>query len=259
MDKARIIQAVIKSRPEILDYLDLKTRLAAIKANPLTRDQLERLLSRRIAAVERKYLLILEEANGIVPYDFWQNYEAELRREIAAPLRSQLEQSFSNYSDYVDFIDKYGAVGDIETAMTKAIDEVARGVMNNSRSQLDNLIRQGIKPDEIIERMSIRLSSGHAEQIAVTELTRADALYSDALSSRLGEQGVPTQIRFLSSEDERVCPICYPADNKLKDQPINTATGGWNGQTWGNRFGNPPFHVRCRCTTVVEITTRRPQ
>lgn len=259
MNKNTIIQDVIKKYPGIMDYIGLKTRLAAVKAAPMSRDQLERLLARKIAAVERKYLLILEEHNGVVPFNFWQDYEAELRREIASPLRAQIEQSFSNYSDYVDFIDKAGAVGDIDTAMTQAIDKVARSVADNSRLNLDKLIREGISPEELIERMSIRLSSGHAEQIAVTELTRADAFYSEALSARLGEQGVTTQIRWLSSEDERQCPICAEADHKLKDQPINTTRGGWNGQTWGQRYGGPPAHTACRCTSVVEITTRRPQ
>ena len=251
MNKADVIKAVAKSNPEIMDYLDLRTRLLAVKAAPMTRGQLERLLARRIAAVERKYLLILEQNNGVVPFNFWQDYETELRREIASPLRSQIEQSFSNYSDYVDFIDKAGAVGDIDTAMTQAIDKVARGVADNSRLNLDALIRQGIKPEEIIERMSLRLSSGHAEQIAITELTRADALYSEALSARLGEQGVTTQIRWLTSEDERVCPICAPLDHKLKKD------GGWD--TKFGKIENPPGHPNCRCTTVVEITTRRPQ
>lgn len=251
MNKNTIIQDVIKKHPGIMDYIDLKTRLAAVKAAPLSRDALERQLARKIAVVERKYLLILEEHNGVVPFNFWQDYEAELRREIASPLRAQIEQSFSNYSDYVDFIDKAGAVGDIDTAMTQAINKVARSVAENSRLNLDALVRQGIKPEELIERMSLRLSSGHAEQIAVTELTRADAFYSEALSARLNEQNVPTQIRWLTSEDEKVCPICNPLDHKLKKD------GGW--QTKFGMITQPPAHPNCRCQTVVEITTRRPQ
>ncbi len=80
----------------------------------------------------------------------------------------------------------------------------------------------------------------------------ANNQYSEALSIRLNEQGVTTQIRLLTSEDEMVCQVCGPADHKLKDQPIDTAIGDWNGQTWGQRFAGPPFHKGCRCKTVVE-------
>jgi len=79
-----------------------------------------------------------------------------------------------------------------------------------------------------------------------------NAQFSEELFSRLKEQGVESQIRLLTSEDELVCEICSSADHKLKDQKIYTAKGGWNGQTWGQRFGNPPFHDGCRCQTIVE-------
>ncbi|MFI3197232.1 MAG: phage minor head protein, partial [Methylococcaceae bacterium] len=217
---------------------------------PLTRDELERRLAKEIGIIERKYLRILEANGGILPLNFWIDYETELRQQIASPLRAQIEQSFTNYSDYVKFIDQAGAVGDIDTAMTRAINEVARGVSENSRLQFEALVRQGVSPDEIIERMALRFSSGHAEQIAVTELTRAEAQFSEALSSRLSEQGVESQIRWLTSEDERVCPICWPLDHKLKKD------GGWMSK--GGMIAGPPAHPNCRCQTVVELPTRRP-
>lgn len=242
---------VIKKFPEVTDNLSLEARLMyAYKAAPVDRDQLERKLARLILAVERKYLRIMEDSGGILPYNFWLDYERELRQQIASPLRQQIEQSFSNYSDYVEFIDKAGAVGDIDTAMTRAIDEVARGVADNSKRQFEALLGQGVSYDEIIERMAIRFSSGHAEQIAVTELTRAEGHFSDALQSRLTEQGVTSQIRWLTSEDEKVCPICAPLDHKLKKD------GGW--QTKFGLIERPPAHPNCRCKTVVELTRRQP-
>ena len=249
MHNLKTVREVIRRVPQVEAYLSSVT-LEALKAAPLTRDELERKLAKGIGIVERKYLAILEATGGRVPFNFWTDYEAELRRQIASPLRSQIEQSFTNYSDYVNFIDQAGAVGDIDTAMTRAIDSVARGVSENSRLQFEALVRQGISNDEIIERMALRFSSGHAEQIAVTELTRAEAQFSEALSSRLTEQGVNTQIRWLTSEDERVCPICNPLDGKIKKD------GGWMSKS--GLITSPPAHPNCRCQTVVEITTRRP-
>lgn len=251
--KKEIILRSIKAHPRVLEYLDTDLRLMAAKAAPVTRDELERRLARALLIVDRRYLAILEANNGNVPFGFWENYEQDLRKEIASPLRQYIEQSFTNYSDYVDFIDKAGAVGDIDTAMTRAISEVARGVTETTQRNLADLIRQGVSPDEIIERIALRFSSGHAEQVAVTEITRAESYFSDALQSRLSEQGVNSRIRWLTAEDERVCPICGPADHKLKDQPITSGRGGWIGQTWGERFGRPPAHPNCRCQTVVEL------
>lgn len=253
MDKATIIQRAIKAHPGALQYLSGAARLA-IKAAPISRDDLERKLARLILGIDRAYLRTLEDAGplNILP-GFWQQYESDLRREIAAPLRQYIEQSFTSYSDYVNFIDQTGALTDIDTAMTRAIDEVAAGISRNTQSQLNALIQQGIDADEIVERIAVRFGSGHAEQVAITELTRAEAQFAEALQMRLGEQGVNTVIRWLTAEDEKVCPLCAPADGKTKDQPINTVRGGWNGQTWGQRYGQPPAHPNCRCQTVVEF------
>ena len=208
--------------------------------------------------MDRKYLAILENSGGVIPYNFWADYQAEIMQNISSPLRAQIEQSFTNYSDYVNFIDKMGAVGDIDTAMTRAISEVSRGIAETSRLKYEALIRQGVAQDQIIESMALRFSSGHSTQIAITELTRAEAHFADALSMRLQEQGVQNQIRWQTAEDERVCPICGPADHKLKDEAINTPKGGWSGQNWGDRFGRPPAHPNCRCKTIVEIISRKP-
>lgn len=253
-----IAREAVKAAPQVKPYLSSAVREALKATPPLDRDALERKIARAIAAVDRKYLLILENSGGQLPVNYWLEYENELRKAIAAPMRAQIEQSFTNYSDYVNFVDKAGAVGDIDNAITRAINESAAGIRETSRLQYEALLREGVAHDEIMERMALRFSSGHADQVAVTELTQAESYFSDALSSRLGEQGVETQIRWQTSEDERVCPLCNPADHKLKDEPINTSRGGWNGQTWGDRFGRPPAHPNCRCKSIVEIVARKP-
>lgn len=232
-----IIQ-VVREFPQVIDNLSLQARLMyAYKAAPLSRDEIERRLARLILGVERAFLRIMEESGGTLPFNFWTDYARELRNEIAGPLRKYIEQSFSNYSDYVEFIDRVGAIEDIDTLMTRAIEEVAKGVSDNSRRQFEKLMGEGVNYEEIIERMAIRFSSGHAEQIAVTELTRAEGYFSDALQSRLAEQGAASQIRWLTSEDEKVCPICAPLDHKLKKD------GGWD--TKFGKIERPPAHPNC--------------
>ncbi|GAH83549.1 unnamed protein product, partial [marine sediment metagenome] len=77
--------------------------------------------------------------------------------------------------------------------------------------------------------------------IAITETTRAMAAASDALQADLAAQGVQTVQRWLTAEDERVCPVCGPLDHTTED-------------TWRAAFpSGPPAHVNCRCVTDVEL------
>ncbi len=245
-----LIRKAIELVPEVAPLLSERAREAFIKAAPISRDEMERKLARAILAVDRRYLAILEANDGVLPFGYWQNYEDDLRRAISSPLRQQIEQSFTSYSEYVNWIDKTGAVTDIDTAMTKAIDEITRGISANTRANLEGYLRQGITGEELIEKIALRFSSGHAEQVAITELTRAEAHFSDALAARLSEQGVASQIRWLTSEDEKVCPICAPLDHKLRGE------GGW--MTKAGMIERPPAHPNCRCQTVVELPKRKP-
>lgn len=254
MDNTDILVRAVQLHPTVWQYLSWPIKAAYFKAAPINRAELETRLARLVLAVDKNYLATLEANGGRVPFDFWAAYETDLRAQIASPLRGYIEQSFTNYSDYVNFIDKAGAIGDIDTAMTQAISEAARGIAQNTQAQLQALINQGLTENEIVESIALRFSSGHAAQVAITEITRAEAQFSEALSARLAEQGVTTVIRWLTAEDEKVCPICGPADHKKKDEVISTAKGGWNGQTWGQRFGSPPAHPNCRCQTVVELS-----
>lgn len=245
MKREDILVDAVKLDPRIWMHLSWRTKAEYLKAAPITRDELERKLSRLILAVDRSYLRVLENSGTRVPFDYWIAYENDLRKEISIPLRQYIEQSFTTYSDYVNFIDTAGAVEDIDTAMTRAISDVAGSITRNTRAKLDALIAQGLSEEEIIDSIALRFSSGHADQVAITEITRAEAQFSEALSSRLAEQNVTTQIRWLTAEDERVCPICFPLDHKLKKD------GGWISK--GELISGPPAHPNCRCQTVVEI------
>ena len=250
MNKQTIITQALDAYPEVAEYLTL----TAIKAAaPMSRGRLEKNLTRSISQIDRRFLMRLENFGAFTSAAFWAEYEQALYKEISGSLRFYIGQSFSSYSDYVAFVDNPALFGDIDNMMTDEIRKVVSGISNNTRKNLDALIAQGIDEDEIIERIAYRMGGAHAEQVAITEITRAESQIAEALSSRLKEQGVSTVIRWQTSEDERVCPVCNPADHKLKDQKISG--GDWNGQSWGERFpSGPPAHPNCRCKTVVELT-----
>jgi hypothetical protein len=77
--------------------------------------------------------------------------------------------------------------------------------------------------------------------------------YKKPLDVRLKEQGVMVNVRWQTYVDDQVCQICGPCDHKLKDEKIFHEPGGWNGESWGERFPDgPPAHSGCRCQTIVE-------
>ena len=71
-----------------------------------------------------------------------------------------------------------------------------------------------------------------AEMIAITEATRA---FSEGNIQEWLASGVVDGIKWMTAEDELVCPICEPLDGKE-----GSLTDGIEGL-------KPPAHVRCRC------------
>ena len=72
-----------------------------------------------------------------------------------------------------------------------------------------------------------------ARRIAVTETTR---VYAEGARRTYVHSGVVSGIQWLTSNDERVCPIC---------RPLNEQQGSLGNGLPG--VGLPPAHVNCRC------------
>lgn len=77
-----------------------------------------------------------------------------------------------------------------------------------------------------------------AEAIAVTETTRVFVQ-----AQRLAEESNPATVafRWLTSADERVCPVCGPRHGEVRRK-----ADGYSGGV------DIPAHPRCRCDEVVE-------
>ena len=247
-----LIRAV-SLHPEVLPFLNLSTRAAYYKAAPMTRDELEKKVTRAIYNVDKEYLSELQARGIYISPDFWTTYERNLRDAITPLFRQYTESTFATSSDYANIADRDKVLDDMDAKTTASVAAVVAGVALSTRAKLAELIASGISQDEVIERIAFRFGNGHAEQVAITEITTLEGDFAEALSNRLIEQGVKTVTRIYTAEDERVCPVCGPADHKLYDQPINTANGGWNGQSWQSRFGPKGAHARCRCQRIVEL------
>ena len=141
-------------------------------------------------------------------------------------------------------------VGDANRWSMDYTTQISQGIADNSNRIVSDIVRDaresGQSQAELARRLTWRFGRAHAEMVAITETTRADAEAATVLQNRLGEMGVRTQRRWLTGEDEKVCAICAPFDHATAEigQPF-TATNGRQAM-------NPPLHPRCRCQVVVE-------
>ena len=122
--------------------------------------------------------------------------------------------------------------------------ELVKGITETSKKGLQrviaNLTDGQITREDAIEQIKPLFGKVRAEAIATTEVTRAQSAATDSYVEDLKERGVQVVTRWLTAEDERVCPICGPLDHKTEE-------------VWRQEFPlGPPAHPRCRCQTVVE-------
>jgi len=122
--------------------------------------------------------------------------------------------------------------------------ELVQGITDITQKQLQDVVSQVVN-DEITEADAIALlepmfGAQRAETIAATEVTRALSQAHNYYARELEKRNIPIQERWLTAEDERVCPVCNPLDHTLKD-------------VWGVEFPDgPPAHPNCRCEVVIE-------
>ena len=86
--------------------------------------------------------------------------------------------------------------------------------------------------------------------IAITEVTRAAAAGEEEIWDELHDMGVDMETIWLTSNDEVVCPICQP----LNDRPADGREDGrpyWIGED-GSHI-TLPAHPRCRCVEGNEL------
>lgn len=107
-------------------------------------------------------------------------------------------------------------------------DKIVRLIQQAREEQLTN---HQLK--ELIQSKFSEMTPARAEAIARTELAEAFNRVEFEAYKRNGVQ----RIRWVTVQDERVCPICAPLHNT--EVPI--------GQEFPGAGGHPPAHVNCRC------------
>ena len=112
------------------------------------------------------------------------------------------------------------------------------------RQSIGEWISNGLPLQNLIQQLERSVySEQRAQIIAVTETTRA---YAEGNRVVWRASGVIEQMRWQTSVDELVCPVCRPLSGRV----VEVTAEGW--QVDGDDIF-PPAHPRCRCwiTPVV--------
>lgn len=116
--------------------------------------------------------------------------------------------------------------------------DLVKGINNTTQAFLQKAIpawmESGAPLDELVQTLAPIFGPVRAEMIAVTEVTRA---YAEGNLAVWKESGVVTAKRWMTANDELVCPICEP----LNGMVVELDESGFGD------LAAPPAHVRCRC------------
>ena len=131
--------------------------------------------------------------------------------------------------------------------LVKGITDTTQKIINDA---LTNFFEQSMTRADLEKMISDAFGPVRTEMIAVTEVTRAATEAEIEVGEELADEGILMIAIWKTRNDELVCPICGPLNEKPAD--------GYTGKRrpyWGN-VGAPPAHPRCRCSIGWELPKR---
>jgi hypothetical protein len=215
------------------------------------RDELERILARKLGGLNRRQLGKLMELMGDppkienVPMSFWDDAGKELA-QVVTPFSERVyleaaERMLETVPVGVDWSLVNTAAS--SWAQQYAYDLIG-GINATSRQAVgqavSNFFTQGWTMRDLHNRLGRIYSPVRAEMIAVTEVTRAAAEGERGVVAEIEKEGIRMVEVWQTNNDELVCNICGPRHGKK------------HGDGW-TRSQGPPAHPRCRCWTNHEF------
>lgn len=112
--------------------------------------------------------------------------------------------------------------------------ELIKGINDTTRKQVQELMSDWILSGDPLPVLEAKLGPIfgriRAQMIASTEITR---IFADANTAAWKATGFVSQNRWMTSKDDKVCPICKPRDGQV--------------YALDDTSHRPPGHIRCRC------------
>ena len=172
---------------------------------------------------------------------------AALRRDLRAALQGVF---FEIASDEAERLAQSLALSSDDELLAELAGWAARYADERAAQMAEstlNIIRRALEASDEAGRVdwtaiTARLFGDvRANVVGITEATQALSVAAQIHAQRLAAQGVEgVEVRWLTAEDERVCPICRPLDHLPRSK-------------WQEKMpSGPPAHPRCRCRLVVE-------
>lgn len=245
------VSAVVRAA---LDLVGVDAAFRFLRAQPDTRDEAEARLRDRLAALLARYLRIYGDAiEEGQPLDY-EGLGLELLGVIGLELTAIATEEALRAAVTVG-VQFDPAV--INTAAAKWAREYAynlvRGITDTTRAAVSQAVTKfvetpGMTRAELEKLLEPTFGPVRAEMIAVTEVTRAYSEATNGYQRLLSEEYGITMVRvWKTRNDELVCPICGPLNEKAEDD--------WPADLQGG----PPAHPRCRCGTGLKYVKRRNQ
>jgi hypothetical protein len=167
-------------------------------------------------------------------------FAKRLGREVAAALNLSLTSVYQQL--IAEAVQATGVAVDPLTLTLRIapewdtyVNNRGKQIEDTTRRYLMAIINGGIISNDAL--FDIPFGDRRAEIIAVTEITNAKAMVIIQIQAILAEQGIQTQLIWVTAQDELVCSKCRP----LNGQPQSV----WNTP--------PPAHPYCRCSLRLEV------
>lgn len=253
------LQAAIKVVPDVIQHLTPRARMMARVQIKAARDkrtwqgQAENDLQDKLKSVMQEYWKLaaanIADGKPPLPADFQARMQAILQRELSKlaseDAQGQADELGIEFDPAAVDISAEAWASEYSYDLIKGIDATTRETVANAVTAFTNT--PGFTTGDLRDMLSSAFGDARAQMIAVTEVTRAFSAGEQIYQNMLGEMGVITVREWLTSEDEKVCPICGALDGQQVD------IGDKFIDDDGNEYDNPPAHVNCRCAVQVRL------
>lgn len=207
--------------------------------------QLAKVLGNLLHSQMGKLLELMGDPPDIskVPPEFWDEGGVEFRDKVRPFLNSLFVDQAKTAMDSLSIGVNWTLINERAAIWASQYTfDLVRGITDTSRSYLQGAIERYFRDGQTIGELQDALMGAYgpvrAEMIAVTEVTRAAVQGEIAVFEELAQEGIEMAQVWNTNNDELVCPICGPRNQKKKGQ-------GWTEP--------PPAHPRCRCWINLEI------
>lgn len=260
---AQIIIGVAKLRPDVVPFLSERAKSVINPAHSFVAEEMSEVKAtdskdvqkqrqKREAEIKARLAAALSKARAQVLQH--KSYsQPELRAALTAALRVSLaeianEQAQSAASGVSFGFDPTAVDRTVQAWAKQYTYDLIKDLNDNTLQTVRDAVSAftstpGMTNADLEALLEPAFGEVRAEMITVTEVTRAYAQGEAVFQDMMQQDGIETVREWLTSEDEKVCPICSALDGR-KAKP---------GEGFGDGIDNPPAHPNCRCGVQTRL------